>query len=69
VSTSATTTYHQQASGTASDVATGKTVIVSVAGFGGRGSGNAGGGAGASPDAAASPGGVAATATDITVVP
>ena len=66
VSTTGATTYHQQASGTASDVAAGKTVIVALEGFGGRG----GGGAAASPNAGASPRtGLTTTATDITVVP
>ena len=64
VSISGNTTYHQQAAATSADVATGKTVVVEVAGFGGRG----GGGAGSSP---APSGGTttAPTATDITVVP
>ncbi len=68
VSTVPATTYHQQASGSASDVATGKSVIVSVDGLGSRGGG--GGGAAASPNAQASPRtGLTPTATDITVVP
>jgi hypothetical protein len=66
VSTTGTTTYHQQATGSATDVAAGKTVIVSVAGLGGRGQG---GGAAASPGAASPRTGLTTTATDITVVP
>ena len=64
VSINGDTAYHQQAAATSADVATGKTVVVQVAGFGGRG----GGGAGSSP---APSGGTttAPTATDITVVP
>jgi hypothetical protein len=66
ISTNGSTTYHEQASGSATDVAAGKKVIISVDGFGRGG----GGGPTASAGPAASPQtGLTGTATDITVVP
>jgi hypothetical protein len=60
------TAYHQQAAGTASDVTTGKTVVVQVSGLAGRG-GQGGANASAAPSGTAGPS--TGTATDITVVP
>jgi hypothetical protein len=67
VATDGTTTYHQQAAGTSSNVAVGKTVLVQLAGFGGRAPGTSGatGATGAAPGAAGSSAG---TARDITVI-
>lgn len=66
LSITSNTEYHQQAAGTASDVATGKTVVVQVSGFAGRGQPGAPNES-AAPSAAA--GTTTGTATDITVVP
>ncbi len=49
------TTYHSQQSATSADVTAGKSVLVEVSGFGGRGAGDGAGGAtGAAPGAAGS---------------
>ncbi|HVA86327.1 MAG TPA: hypothetical protein VNF73_08440 [Candidatus Saccharimonadales bacterium] len=76
-----TTTYHQQAPGTQSDVAVGKTVLVQLVGFGGRrgaagasgasgatGAGGAGSGSSGAPAASASGAPTVGPARDITVV-
>ena len=79
VGLNSSTTYHQQADATSSDVTAGKTVILQLSGGGfGRGNGNAGG-PNASPGTGAgngnANGGTAnggltlGTATDVTVVP
>jgi hypothetical protein len=65
LSTNGDTGYHQRSAATAADVATGKTVVVEVDGFGGPG-GGAGPGSSAAPSGGTA---TAPTATDITVVP
>jgi hypothetical protein len=70
IPTSSSTTYHQRTAGSASDVTTGSTVIVQLAG--GRGAFGQGGGQGntASPRPSGAPGaGGLGTAVAVTVVP
>jgi hypothetical protein len=62
------TTYHSQAPATASDVTSGSTVIVQLAGRGGPGGGPAASGAPA-PAASGAPAGGLGTAGSVTVVP